>query len=50
MEQQPKRNLTLLYLLIFVCAIALIFWVFRTTPTTKTTEHSHQPGRHDVAG
>ena len=37
MEQQPKRNLTLLYLLIFVCAIALIFWVFRTTPTTKVT-------------
>ena len=37
MEQQPKRNLTLLYLLIFVCAIALIFWVFRTAPTTKVT-------------
>ena len=38
MKQQPKRNLTLLYLLIFIGAIILIFWVFRSTPATKTTE------------
>ena len=38
MKQQPQRNSTLLYLFIFVCAIALIFWVFRSTPATKTTE------------
>ena len=38
MKQQPQRNLTLLYLFIFVCAIVLIFWVFRSTPATKTTE------------
>ena len=37
MKQQPKRNLTLLYLLIFACAIALIFWIFRSTPTVKVT-------------
>jgi len=38
MKQQPKRNSTLLYLLIFIGAIVLIFWVFRSTPTTKTTD------------
>jgi len=38
MKQQPKRNSTLLYLFLFVCAIALVFWVFRSTTTTKTTE------------
>ena len=38
MKQQPKRNLTLLYLLIFIGAIILIFWVFHSTPATKTTE------------
>jgi hypothetical protein len=37
MKQQPKRNLTLLYLLIFACAFVLIFWVFRSTPTVKVT-------------
>jgi ATP-dependent Zn protease len=38
MKPQPKRNSTLLYLLIFVFAIVLIFWLFRSTPATKTTE------------
>jgi len=38
MQQQSKRNSTLLYLLISLGAIILIFWVFRSTPTTKTTE------------
>ena len=38
MKQPKVRSISLLYLLIFTCGIALIFWVFRATPTAKPTE------------
>jgi cell division protease FtsH len=37
MKQQNNRNQSLLYLFILACAIVLIFWIFRSTPTTKVT-------------
>ena len=38
MKQPKVRSISLLYLLIFVAGIALIFWVFRSTPTVKPTD------------
>ena len=38
MKQPKVRSISLLYLLIFICGIALIFWIFRTTPAAKPTE------------
>ena len=38
MKQPKVRSISILYLLIFICGIALIFWVFRSTPTAKPTE------------
>jgi cell division protease FtsH len=38
MKQPKVRSISLLYLLIFVAGIALIFWVFRSTPTVKPAD------------
>ena len=38
MKQPKVRSISILYLLIFICGIALIFWVFRSNPTAKPTE------------
>ena len=38
MQQPQSRSRTLLYLLIFACAIALIFWIFRSTPSAQPAE------------
>ncbi len=38
MKQPKVRSISLLYLLIFACGIALIFWVFRAAPSTKPQE------------
>ena len=37
MKQQQNRNQSILYLFILACAIALIFWIFRSTPTSNVT-------------
>jgi cell division protease FtsH len=38
MKQPKVRSISLLYLLIFACGIALIFWVFRAAPSAKPEE------------
>ena len=38
MKQPKVRSLNIVYLLILICGIALMFWVFRTTPSATTTE------------
>ena len=38
MKQPKVRSISILYLLIFICGIALIFWVFHSTPTAKPAE------------
>ncbi|MDD5288965.1 MAG: ATP-dependent zinc metalloprotease FtsH [Dehalococcoidales bacterium] len=38
MKQPKVRNISVVYLLIFACVIAMVFWVFRTVPTDKPQE------------